>query len=90
MSEEAQVAGNYRAEHWEEGANQREGALETSGWLPSGPWMSFDQACEESTKAEAKTMGEEEQVEPFLKLVKLWEQIRFPIVRQGKLCNVLG
>ena len=52
--------------------------------------MSFDQACEGSTKVETKTMGEEEQVEPFLKLAKLWEQIRFPIARQGKLCNGLG
>ena len=60
MSEEAEVAGNYRAERWEEGAHQREGALETFGWLSSRLWMSFDQACEGSTKAEAKTVGEEE------------------------------
>ena len=52
--------------------------------------MSFVEACEASTKAEAKNMGEEEQGEPFLKLAKLWEQIRLPIARQGKPCKVLG
>lgn len=49
VSEEAEVAGNYRAEHWGGRSNQREGALETFWMAPSRPWMSFDQACEGST-----------------------------------------
>lgn len=86
--------GSWKLQGWALGRKEliRERALwrPLDGLLPSRPWMSFDQACEGSTKVETKTMGEEEQVEPFLKLAKLWEQIRFPIARQGKLCNVLG
>ena len=70
--------GSWKLQGWALG---RKGLIgELALWRPLGGSSQdsacFVEACEASTKAEAKTMGEEEQGEPFLKLAKLWEQIR--------------